>query len=395
MKTLAKARDELRVRFDRNFPQWAQDVAGFSESSAAPFAEPLVLSLQAPSEKDALADFDAVSAWARAWLEFSGPGSVRTGQRAWRSLASQLIPTHLELASAANVAAFVGRARVWGGAIARLQELARDWPDLRRLDRASFTKLIDLSPADWDRARAFLAWVDAHPTSCLLPRQLPIPGLDTKWFEGHRALCVGLRRATVASGPAASLFEAEGFGLRSLEPPVVLRVLDESLRAHVGGLGDFSAPPEVLARLSWTPSLVIVCENLQCAYSFGDIPGAVVIAKQGFAVDVLDRLPWLTRARILYWGDLDTHGFAILNRFRSHFPQAESMLMDEATLLANRNLWAVEPSPSTQLMPLLTEAERLVVAALQAGAHGTGVRLEQERIPWTAVEECLAARLST
>lgn len=395
MKTADQARDELRIRFDRNFPQWAQDVAAGADLLTDSFAEPLVLSLQAPSEKDALADFDAVSSWARRWLEYAGPGSVRTVQRSWRSLASQRIPTHLEFGSAEDVATFVGRIRTWRGAVDRLRALAADWPGLRRLDRASFTKLVDISAADWERTRAFLVWVDAHPTSGLLPRQLPIPGLDTKWFEGHRALCLGLRRATVAEGPAASAFEADGFGLRSLEPPIVLRVLDESLRQLVGGLGDFSAPPEVLARLSWWPSVVIVCENLQCAYSFGDVPGAVLIAKQGFAVDVLSRLPWLAGTRILYWGDLDTHGFAILNRFRSYFPHAESMLMDEATLLANRDLWAVEPVPSAQPMPLLTDAERLVVADLQSGRHGTGVRLEQERIPWTSVEEALANLLAT
>ena len=395
MKTAAQARDELMIRFDRNFPQWAQDVAASADRLAESFAEPLVLSLQAPSEKDALADFDAVSKWARGWLGYDGSGSVRAAQRSWRSLASQRIPTHLEFTSAAHVASFVGRAAVWRGAIERLRVLGLDWPVLRRVDRASFTKLVELSPADWERTRAFLAWVDAHPTSGLLPRQLPIPGLDTKWFEGHRALCTGLRRASVAEGSAAAAFEADGFGLRTLEPAIALRVLDDSLRGHVGGLVDFSAPPEALARLSWSPRLVIVCENLQCAYSFGDIPGTVLIAKQGFAVDVLRRLPWLAAARILYWGDLDTHGFAILNRFRSYFPHAESMLMEEQTLLENRSLWAVEPVPSTQTMPLLTDAESLVVAALRSGVHGTGVRLEQERIPWTAVEEALAALLAT
>ena len=38
---------------------------------------------------------------------------------------------------------------------------------------------------------------------------------------------------------------------------------------------------------------------------------------------------------LVYWGDLDTHGFAILNRLRECFPHARSMLMDRATLLAH------------------------------------------------------------
>ncbi|NOR71388.1 MAG: hypothetical protein GQ532_17115, partial [Methylomarinum sp.] len=33
-----------------------------------------------------------------------------------------------------------------------------------------------------------------------------------------------------------------------------------------------------------------------------------------------------------YWGDLDTHGFAILSRLRHYYPQVKSILMDEKTL---------------------------------------------------------------
>jgi uncharacterized protein YPO0396 len=32
-------------------------------------------------------------------------------------------------------------------------------------------------------------------------------------------------------------------------------------------------------------------------------------------------------------GELDTHGFAILHQLRQHFPQTESLLMDQATLM--------------------------------------------------------------
>jgi hypothetical protein len=240
-----------------------------------------------------------------------------------------------------------------------------------------------VSASEWQQIRAFLLWVDRHPTSGLLPRQLPIPGVDSKWFEAHRPLCTALRRATAGE-------ETGGFGLRTLERLLTLRVLDPELRQALGGLSDFSAEPAVLGALDWHPRVVIVCENLQCAYSFGGIEGAVVIAKQGYAVDVLARLPWLAPARILYWGDLDTHGFAILNRFRSYFPRAESILMDETTLLENRALWASEPDPNLQLLSLLTVPELFVLNQLRSGEHGVGVRLEQERIPWQSVENAFA-----
>ena len=368
MKSLATVRGEAAVRFEKNFLFWSTDGSG---------SWPLSLALGAPDEKEALTNFEGTARWARQWMDLADSLHIVTAQRLWRT-GSQLIPTHIRFISAPELAAFVGRAKEWNRAIERLQQLAADWPAVQPLDRKTFTRLVSLSSLEWQQTRQFLRWVARHPTSGLLPRQLPIPGVDSKWFETHRALCTALRRATAGD-------EQEGFGLRTLEKLLTLRVLDPQLRAGLAGLGDFSAEPDVLAALRWHPRVVIVCENLQCAYSFGDIEGAVVIAKQGYAVDVLSRLSWLASARIVYWGDLDTHGFAILNRFRSYFPRAESILMDETTLLDNRPLWANEPDQNVQSLSLLTDREQAVLEMLRSSAYGPSVRLEQERIPWAVV----------
>ncbi|WP_086857067.1 Wadjet anti-phage system protein JetD domain-containing protein [Amycolatopsis lexingtonensis] len=45
---------------------------------------------------------------------------------------------------------------------------------------------------------------------------------------------------------------------------------------------------------------------------------------------------------LVYWGDIDTHGFAILNRVRRSFECTGSMLMDRATLLAHEGQWVGE-----------------------------------------------------
>jgi hypothetical protein len=38
-----------------------------------------------------------------------------------------------------------------------------------------------------------------------------------------------------------------------------------------------------------------------------------------------------------YWGDLDTHGFAILHSLRAWLPQTQSFLMDRQTLAEHRD----------------------------------------------------------
>ncbi|MBP8921814.1 MAG: hypothetical protein KBG85_19125, partial [Micropruina sp.] len=53
----------------------------------------------------------------------------------------------------------------------------------------------------------------------------------------------------------------------------------------------------------------------------------------GLAAPALAQVPWVRAARLLYWGDLDTYGLSILSMVRQALPQAESLLMDTATLL--------------------------------------------------------------
>lgn len=126
-------------------------------------------------------------------------------------------------------------------------------------------------------------------------------------------------------------------------------------------------------------------ENKQTGLAFTDLPGAVVLMARGYAVDALAHLPWLREAgSVTYWGDLDTHGLAILVRLRGYLPKAQSLLMDEATLLAHRALWVSEPVPhGAASIEHLGDAEQALYRDLRADRWGVRVRLEQERIGWS------------
>ncbi len=90
---------------------------------------------------------------------------------------------------------------------------------------------------------------------------------------------------------------------------------------------------------------------------------------------------------IWYWGDMDTHGFAMLDQIRHYFPQTRSFLMDEATLLSNRVLWGKEPSPTHRDLRLLTHEEAGVYDGLRHNRYSPQLRLEQERIPFSRVRQ--------
>jgi hypothetical protein len=115
--------------------------------------------------------------------------------------------------------------------------------------------------------------------------------------------------------------------------------------------------------------------------------------KLGNAVSALGSVSWLQAIPSIYWGDVDTHGFAILDRARKALPQLRSVLMDESITLRYQNLWGTEPAQTTNFaLEHLSEHELAVYTALKANAWGQKVRLEQERLPW---EHCLGVLKAT
>jgi hypothetical protein len=106
----------------------------------------------------------------------------------------------------------------------------------------------------------------------------------------------------------------------------------------------------------------------------------MVIFGAGYGFDNLAAAPRLKQKEIYYWGDIDTHGFAILNQLRGFFPHTVSFLMDRQTLLAHRLLWGVEAQPETGNHAYLNAEESALFDQLRQNHWGDRVRLEQERI---------------
>jgi len=127
--------------------------------------------------------------------------------------------------------------------------------------------------------------------------------------------------------------------------------------------------------------MVYIVENEITYLAFPTAPDAVVILGGGYALSALQPLRWLHDRR----GDIDTHGFTILNRLRQAFPHTRSMLMDRGTLLAHEIQWVREPSPTTAPLPALDPQEAALYRDLVEDALGPSVRLEQERVSYRAI----------
>ncbi|MDR1392886.1 MAG: DUF2220 family protein [Bifidobacteriaceae bacterium] len=231
-------------------------------------------------------------------------------------------------------------------------------------------KLADLAEADFTRLQAVIEWLVNHPDSGLYARQVPVREIDSKWLERHG----GVVRSLVQG-----LSGRDKLGL-TLKPSALLRgrLLDGALAN--GGPLDFAAPVPQWDALKPVPRVALILENLQSLLALPAWPGSGLVALHGggYAVDLLGGIVWLKTVPLYYWGDLDGHGFAILNRLRSHLPGVVSLMMDQPTLSDHADLAVPDPNPVTAKLPHLTDAEQAAYLELQS----SGRRLEQERVPW-------------
>ena len=366
-------RNGLAQRFRRRAGHWL--------SGADPW--PLRLPLGVPSEREAAARLDQVRAWQSAWTDWRGPGAITWCERRWPGLGTQRLPESVAFDEPRTVAGFIGEEHRWFRARQRFDAVVEQWPGLGNVAAASTDVLMDWDEAEFERLLALLDWLTRNAKAHLYPRQVPVTGLDSKWLEGRRRVLGSWLRPLVGSAaePGADLYELAG--LRHPPQTLRMRLLDPSLRAHLGGLGDIQAPVAQLAALRLPAERVLIVENLQTGLAFEALVGTVLFMGQGYAVEPFAELPWLRGLPCLYWGDIDTHGFAILDRLRTYLPQTRSLLMDQGTLLAHRALWVHEPRPARiQTLTRLDPDERTVFTGLVQNRWGPNLRLEQERIDW-------------
>ena len=379
---------ELKRRFKNRHRVWLE--ANDDRQQPQENCWPLVINLGIPTENQALKQVGDVRAWVAAWQSWNGIGTLFWSARRWRKLGTQRIPQKVALADPAEVAQWIGETERWDRAQQRYKELIGHWPQCAHRLARYFDILADYSEVDYRRLVDMVMWIDNNPASNLYPRQLPVSGLDSKWLEKRKGLVAELVDSVRGDSAGEGDF-LQRCGLKGVPQLVRLRILDNGLRQQVGGLGDLSAPWQQLAELNLSVGSVFIVENLQTGLAFDDLPGAVVIMQLGYAVDVLGRLPWIANANsIYYWGDLDTHGFAILSRARTYLPELKSVLMDEKTLHSHQDLWVEEKDQhGAQALPLLTDSEQALYQAIKGNVWRQNVRLEQERIAWNVAWKSL------
>lgn len=354
---------------------------------------PQRLTLKTPTAKELRDHFDAVRVWSQLLRDMP---HIRVEMREFRHqiFGQNSLPDSVWIDDAASAIALIGKqkeARVFGqifALTAARQPGLPPWLNKRPL------RALDLAEV-WDKLLAVIDWLLAHPRPGIYLRQMDIPEVHTKFVEAHRGVLGELLdlilppEAINATATGNNQFNRR-YGFLDKPERIRLRWLDPACSPFPAiAEADLTLDAASFARLNPAVDRVFITENETNFLAFPPVSNALIIFGAGYGFSALTQAAWLQDCQIHYWGDIDTHGFAILNELRSHFPQVESLMMDRATLLASEALWGEETTPLNRDLQHLMPDEQRLYNDLRDQRLGKNLRLEQERIPFIQVQAAL------
>ncbi|MGU3499453.1 Wadjet anti-phage system protein JetD domain-containing protein [Mycobacterium sp. C31M] len=349
-------------------------------AAGAPW-EPIVVVLRGPKPAQIGDDIGAVRDWVTA-LDTGRRSDTRYGLE-WKSVGGRQIgrnqlPHRAVVSSYQQAWALLGTQSVVNR-FGELLTLVQQHPPLHAWAVAAPHRVLALQP-EMARLIAAYEWLDTHRDSRKYLREISAPGVDTKFAERYRsdlADMLGVSRTSFL----------DDLGLRT--KPAMVRVRFGPTLGLPAPLTEIAARADELAALPLRPRTAVIVEN-EISYLSASVPeDGVVLWGKGFEVDQVGRMPWLSDVVVAYWGDIDTHGFAILDRLRAWLPTTRSVLMDRETLLAHQDRWVTEDRPARSALTRLTPSELALYTDVVEDRLAERVRLEQERIDWRWVEDRL------
>jgi hypothetical protein len=363
---------EIQRRLDRT---WHESIAG--DESNWPHAFPL----GTPVGEELQRTFAAVQQEVFAWRDWSAARSASL-RFATRRVAGtdQTLPTHLHVPDVQTAAKLCGHDRT--ARIARGQvRFARVRDEFPHAATGKLIRQLDAyTDVDFDLLLTAAHWFSEHTATGLTPRQVPIEGLHSKWLNARRQQVL-------------TLAGLETLGLIEDRPhPVSFVYLDP---AHIAaGRRRFdSVVPGDMMTPHYLPRVVLISENKDTAVWFPPVPDGVAVQGDGLAgAAKISQVEWMRGAeRLVYWGDIDAHGFEILNCYRERGLAVETILMDARTLTRYARFAASTDAHGQRLqraaqksLPHLTAAEREAYLMVTAPDGDHPHRLEQERLPLVA-----------
>ncbi|RJF97644.1 Wadjet anti-phage system protein JetD domain-containing protein [Noviherbaspirillum saxi] len=361
---------------------------------------PLRLILKYPGSAELSEHFDAVRIWI-ADLQHGAKHGARPGYRLvqrevrHRVIGTNALPHEAWIDTLDDALALIGMRREAEQFRALAALTGANQPALLPWLKKRPLRALELA-GDWPRLLDIVGWLQANPRPGIYLRQVDLPGMHSKFIEAYRAslsemLDLALPAEAIDTSVNGAANFARRYGFRDKPVRLRFRLLDpQRALLATGSEQDFTVTHDTFARLDPDASRIFITENEINFLAFPPMADSLVIFGAGYGFDMLAEAAWLHRRAIYYWGDIDTHGFAILDQLRMLFPHVRSFLMDRDTLLAHRQQWIIEPQPTLRDLPRLDDVERMLFDDLRDNRLGRHIRLEQERLRFGWIEEALA-----
>lgn len=286
-----------------------------------------------------------------------------------RQFGAQTFPARIYIDTEADLLRLLRRETEFSRFAQDVATIRRALPQLELWLLAHPKRVIDCHGL-WPDLLAVCAYFVAHPLPNLYIRELPIP-IHTKFIEQNEGILRQLLDSLLPPDTVEPVTHFERrYGLRYDEPLIRFR--------HLSALpySDLSVPLSQFAATPIPARRCIISENKMTFLTLPLLPDTFALFGAGFRIELLSEVGWLRACELLYWGDLDAHGFQILSMLRGIFPHVHSVMMDRVTFDQFRE-FAVPGTPVKEMiLPGLDDAEAALFHELQQN----NLRLEQERI---------------
>lgn len=368
MKTVADLEATIERRLEE---RWHRDIGGTDANW------PYRVDLGQPTSAELEADF---SVWSRRTLairDWAARNGVAVGSRDRRVHGTtQPLPITVTVPNLASAAAICGtewihrvvRNEVRIGELSERFPICTDYPKALRLADSysdlDFGLLVDVAN-----------WFEHNDAVGMTPRQVPVPGVHSKWLNTH-----GLAVETLI-GRALNLARRHPARIHFtyLDPD---HLTGGGRRHDSASVGDTMTP-------AYTPDVVIIVENKDTSIHFPALPGGIAVEGEGSGGSTVAAFDWIAEAPSLYyWGDIDADGFEILAGYRRDGLAVTSILMNSETY-ETYAAWGTNTLPNGErirrrapkTLPDLTREERDAYHAVCQPSDSLPLRVEQERIP--------------
>ncbi len=350
---------------------------------------PITVKLKKITQKDITQNFTTIQKEIKKLKELNLPLVYK--EFSFKNIGSQRLPVEVRFENLQEYLNFIAKLDEYEKFKETYQNIVKKYPSFKELFLKKPFWVLEYHDK-WKRILRVIDFMIEYKNPNCYIRELSIKDVDTKFIEKHKKFLDILLSNILQKEPLSSLSDfafEKRYGFKYPLPEVRFRILDKN--HYIPGLSDLSLTIKEFEKLNLDIKRVFIIENKITFLSFFDVSDSIVIFGSGYKISILKGIEWLKDKEIIYWGDIDEDGFAILSNLRGYFPQTKSICMDIETIEEFSHLKVEYDKKSSikENISNLTYKEMIVYERLKNDFYGKNFRLEQERIPFEYVKKFL------